>query len=92
MAMSGGALRRYLESHPRILVRDGKVDEQALRQERTERTELHAQLRVKGARSLSQVRLAILEVTGDISVFLDDGEPDDEDLLRDVLEHAGPAR
>lgn len=75
------AVRDYVESRPRVLVRDGDVDWEALGKERTTRRELFAELRVKGARSLSQVDAAILEVTGDISVFLNDRPPADQDLL-----------
>ena len=89
-------VRDYMESRPRVLVRDGQVDFDALKKERTTRRELYAELRMKGARSLSQVHCAVLEVTGDISVFLDDScEPDDEDLLAYVLDpdnHTVPQR
>lgn len=86
-------LRDYMESRPRVLVREGRVDFDALRRERTTRRELYAELRMKGARSLSQVHCAVLEVTGDISVFLNDRAPDNEDLLDYVLDpvhHSAP--
>lgn len=79
-------VRDYVESRPRVLVRDGQVCWDALDKERTTRRELFAELRVKGARSLSQVDAAILEVTGDISVFLNDREGGDQDLLDYVFE------
>lgn len=79
-------VRDYVESRPRMLVRDGVVDHDALRKERTTRRELYAELRLKGACSLSQVRYAILEVTGDISVFLHDRPPRDDDLLDYVVD------
>ena len=79
-------VRDYLESRPRVLVRDGVVDIEALLKERTTRRELYAELRIKGACSLSQVRCAILEVTGDISVFLHEGPAKDDDLLDYVLD------
>ena len=79
-------VRDYVESRPRVLVRDGRVEWDALGKERTTRRELFAELRMKGARSLSQVDAAILEVTGDISVFLNDGTPSDDDLLGYVLD------
>jgi uncharacterized membrane protein YcaP (DUF421 family) len=80
-------VRDYMESRPRVLVRDGVVDFDALRKERTTRRELYAELRMKGARSLSQVQCAVLEVTGDISVFLDENcRPTNEDLLDYVLD------
>ena len=82
-------MRDYLESRPRVLVRAGVVDFDALRRERTTRRELYAELRMKGASSLAQVDAAILEVTGDVSVFLNDREPADRDLLEYVLDPSG---
>ncbi|SKA26286.1 DUF421 domain-containing protein [Novilysobacter spongiicola] len=79
-------VRNYVESEPRVLVRDGVVDYDALKKERTTRRELYAELRMKGARSLEQVQCAILEVTGDISVFLNERQPLREDLLDYLLE------
>lgn len=79
-------VRDYVESRPRVLVRNGKVDWDALRRERTTRRELFAELRIKGARSLSQVDAAILEVTGDISVFVNDRKDGNDDLLEYVFE------
>ena len=79
-------VRDYVESRPRVLVRDGQVDWDALRSERTTNRELFAELRIKGARSLSQVDAAILEVTGDLSVFINDKRDGNDDLLRYVLE------
>jgi len=79
-------VRNRVESHPRLLVHDGVVDGDALLRERTTERELHAALRVSGARSMSQVRYAILEVDGEISVFLNDREPADEDLILPIIE------
>jgi uncharacterized membrane protein YcaP (DUF421 family) len=88
-------VRDYVESRPRVLLRDGRIDFDALEKERTTRRELFAELRIKGARSLEQVDCAILEVTGDISVFLNDRKPTQDDLLDYVLENdrsKAPAR
>ena len=79
-------VRDYVESRPRILVKDGEIHWHALKSERTTRRELFAELRIKGARSLSQVDFAILEVTGDISVFLNDRPPANRDLLDYVVD------
>ena len=78
-------VRDYLESRPRVLVKDGVVDYDALRKERTTRRELFSELRMKGASSLSQVDVAILEITGDVSVFLNDRQPTDKDLVDYIL-------
>lgn len=79
------ALRDFLESQPRILVRDGVVDFNALKTERTTERELYANLRANGAVALSQVELAILEVTGSISVILNESKPEKRDLIEYLL-------
>lgn len=79
-------VRDYVEARPRVLVRDGRVIERALEKERTTERELYAALRTHGAVSLQQVRYAILEVTGEISVFLNDRTPDQEDLIRYIVD------
>ncbi|WP_418315546.1 DUF421 domain-containing protein [Piscinibacter sakaiensis] len=81
-------VRDYIESRPRILLRDGKVDFDALAKERTTRRELYAVLRSKGAVALSQVELAVLEVTGAISVVLNDSKPEQRDLIDYLLDSA----
>ena len=78
-------IRDYMESRPTVLVTDGTIDHDALRRERTTPRELRAELRIAGARSLSQVRYAILEMTGEFSVFLNDVKPEKEDLLDDIF-------
>ena len=79
-------VRNYTESCPTLLVTDGNVDDDALRRERITLRELRAELRVGGARSISQVRFAILEMTGEVSVFLSDHEPEEEDLLDEFID------
>lgn len=73
--------RDYLESRPCVLVQDGEIDVAVLKRERTTRRELYAILRQNGATALSQVELAVLEVTGDVSVILNDSIPLERDLI-----------
>jgi uncharacterized membrane protein YcaP (DUF421 family) len=85
-------VRDFVETRPRILVRDGQIDWDALRSERTTRRELFAELRLQGARSLAQVDYAVLEVTGRVSVFLNDTRAPDEGLIDYIGEGGeGPA-
>lgn len=81
-----GPVRDYLDSRPRILLRNGQIDSKALKQERTTERELLANLRLRGAVALCQVELAILEVTGEISVILNDSKPAKHDLIDYLLE------
>ena len=61
---------------------DGEVFRDRLHQQRINERELYAVIRGEGGRALAQVQLAVLEVTGRISVFLDqDAHVEHEDLL-----------
>lgn len=83
-------VRNFIESEPRILVRDGVIDFDALKKERTTERELYANLRDKGAVALAQVELAILEVTGSISVVLNQSKVTDRDLIAYLLNKDAP--
>jgi uncharacterized membrane protein YcaP (DUF421 family) len=67
LSLRSRLVRNYVESHPRLLVAHGVVNDEAMNRERTTLRELHAALRINGARSLSQVEYAILEVDGEIA-------------------------
>lgn len=61
--------RRLLESEPTVLVQAGCVLEAGLKSERVSRGELYSELREAGVEQLGQVRVAILELSGRVSVF-----------------------
>ncbi len=63
---------RLVDSTSVILVDHGKVDEAALRREALSRTELFEILRQHDVMSLADVRLAILEPSGTLSVLTND--------------------
>lgn len=56
-------------NEPRLLMRDGVILEEALRETRVCRSDLIAKLREANALRLSDVRAAVLETTGDVSVL-----------------------
>jgi uncharacterized membrane protein YcaP (DUF421 family) len=62
-------LRHLVRGAPRVLVREGQVQEEALRAEGMSVAELKAGLRKLGHDSLQTVELATLEETGDISAL-----------------------
>ena len=84
------ALRNAIDAHPVVLVLDGEVLRDRLHQQRINERELYAVIRGEGGRALSQVQLAVLEVTGRISVFLDETRPADGEDLLDYLRDAVP--
>ena len=61
-------LQKRLVGEPVILVNDGRPDAQRMQREGVTRDELMAALREHGVLSLDEVRLAVLEIDGDISV------------------------
>jgi uncharacterized membrane protein YcaP (DUF421 family) len=62
-------LRPVLEGEPLVLVQDGKVIERNLRRERITIDELHAEARQQQVASLDDVRFAVLETNGRISII-----------------------
>jgi uncharacterized membrane protein YcaP (DUF421 family) len=72
-------IRRLLEGEPRELIRNGVVDEDALRREGIDDDDLARAFRVHGLLDASDVALAVLETDGTISVVpvrTDDGTPE----------------
>jgi uncharacterized membrane protein YcaP (DUF421 family) len=59
---------RLLEGMPTVLVQDGQFLEPRLRKEGLERSQIEMAIREHGIEDLGQVRLAVLETDGSISV------------------------
>lgn len=82
-------VRDTIDSRPVVLAIDGRVLRGPLHAQRINERELYAVIREHGGRSMAQVQLAVLEVTGKISVFLDTScRADSEDLLDYLREEA----
>ncbi|MGN0573877.1 MAG: DUF421 domain-containing protein [Acutalibacteraceae bacterium] len=63
-------LRSFLQGHPVIVIRDGKIDMKALKKLRMTVSDLLTALREKDVFEISQVSYAIFETSGKISVLL----------------------
>lgn len=63
------AVRRFVEPRPLPLVRDGRVLRGNLRRELISLPELMAKLRESGVESVADVKLAVMESDGEISVI-----------------------
>ena len=68
-------LRRAIEGEPRLLVRDGQLLSKALREEKVEPEKVRAAIRAQGLARVEDVRLAVLETDGSISVVPMDKAP-----------------
>lgn len=73
---------RFVQNEPIILMRDGIIDEAALKRTRVAKDDLVAKLREANVLALNKVRAVVLETTGDISVL--HGGDLDEILLTGV--------
>jgi uncharacterized membrane protein YcaP (DUF421 family) len=71
-----------VQNTPVILMKDGLIMHDALRETRVSEEDLVAKLREANARDFSQVRAVVLETTGDISVL--HGDHLNEQLLKGV--------
>lgn len=60
--------RRLLEGEPALLIHNGKVIQRNLQRERISMNDLSAALRKSGASDIANVRFAVLEENGQISV------------------------
>jgi len=60
---------KALIGEPRILIRDGKTIVSAMREEEISEDEILAAIREHGVEGIEEVRLAVLEVDGSISVL-----------------------
>ncbi len=63
-------LRSFMQGHPVIVIRDGKIDLKALKKLRMSVNDLVSALRQKDVFDISQVSFAIFETNGKISVLL----------------------
>lgn len=63
-------LRSFMQGHPVIVIRNGKIDMKALKKLRMTVNDLIAALRQKDVFEISQVSYAIFETNGKISVLL----------------------
>ncbi len=62
-------LRNAIDGEPRLLVRDGRLLQKALREENVEASEVRTAIRSAGLARVDDVRLAVLETDGTISVI-----------------------
>jgi uncharacterized membrane protein YcaP (DUF421 family) len=77
-----------VQNTPVILMRDGEICDAGLKATRVARGDLIAKLREAGVARMSEVRLVVLETTGDISVLT--GEAPEKRLLFNTR-HVGTA-
>lgn len=78
------SLQRLVRARPTLMVRDGRLLEQAMKKERVTDTDILAAVRQRGPGDLRDVAAVVLETDGSLTVL--ESLPDDPDysILRDV--------
>ena len=76
------AVEQTIGNTPLLLMRDGQVIASAMEQSRVSMNDLWAKLREANVRDVAQVRAAVLETTGDLTIL--HGDQLDESLLENV--------
>lgn len=81
-------VRRITTSRPRVVIRDGELLKKEIEKERISLAEIKAMLRIDGIKSTKNVKLGILEVNGQLSIYSKDemvehdkAEKEEYDLL-----------
>ena len=75
-------VRHLVEPPPLALIRDGKLQRKAMRQELISSSELETKLREHGIEKLDDIKVAYLEDDGEISVLRRDGEEPEQPSRR----------
>lgn len=75
-------IRSLFEGNPAIIIRDGQIDREQLKRNRLNLNQLLNLLRQKNVFSMSEVKYAILEMNGSLSVLKN--SPDDNPTRKDL--------
>lgn len=69
ISMKSTKIRRFIDGHPSVIIKDGKVRFSVMTHLRYTLDDLVLELRSQGIKSIEEVDYAVLETTGDLSVF-----------------------
>ncbi|MBP3038016.1 DUF421 domain-containing protein [Bacillaceae bacterium Marseille-Q3522] len=69
ISLKSKKFRDLVDGQPAIIIKHGKIDEKVMRQQRYNLDDLLVQLREKDVRNIADVEFAILETSGNLSVF-----------------------
>ena len=72
LSYSSPKLGRILEGSPTAVVRDGQLERSGMAKERMSEDDVRAELRLEGIDDMDEVKLAMIEVDGEVSVLRKD--------------------
>lgn len=84
LCLKSAKLRSIIEGNSLVVIRDGIIDQKQLRQLRISADDLLDQLRQKDVFDIDDVRYAIVETNGQLSVML---KPEKETVTAEMIDH-----
>ncbi|HHU60289.1 TPA: DUF421 domain-containing protein [bacterium] len=69
LVLKSNKIRTFLEQDPAFIIKNGKIDQKLMKKERYNVDDLMQQLRISGVDSISDVKFAVLENSGVLSVI-----------------------
>ncbi len=69
ISLKSEKFRNFIDGHPTVIIKNGKVNFSAMTKLRYTLDDLITQLRGQGIKNLEEVDYAVLETSGDLSVF-----------------------
>lgn len=69
LSLKSEKFRNFVDGHPTVIIKNGKVNFSAMTKIRYTLDDLIAQLRMEGIKNIEEVDYAVLETSGDLSVF-----------------------
>ena len=69
IALKSEKIRNFIDGKPSVIIKDGKIDFSVMTKLRYSLDDLLSQLREKGIKSIEEINYAVLENSGNLSVF-----------------------
>ncbi len=69
LLLKNSFLRNFIDGMPKVMIKNGQIAYKALKKEKYNMDDLVMQLRIGGILDINEVILAILETSGDLTVF-----------------------
>lgn len=87
ISLKSTKIRRFIDGHPSVIIKDGKVRFSVMSKLRYTLDDLVLELRRNGIKSIEEVDYAVLETTGDLSVFQNTKDYPLPIILDGIIEH-----
>jgi len=85
ISLKSQSFREMVDGKPSMIIREGKIDEREMRKQRYNFDDLMQQLRENGTEKISDVDFAVLEPSGKLSVFENQGNSGEKGFITPLI-------